>query len=85
MSSEQDLRRFPLSRRTFVKTLSLACLAGSPILKACNLLSGENQFQEKKMEPSRPKDSSDLPRSPRPPRFSASSFRLPLHPASLLG
>jgi hypothetical protein len=66
MDSEQDWPWFPLSRRTFAKTLSLACLACSPVMKACNLLSGENQFKEKKMETSAAVGYSGLPQPSRP-------------------
>jgi hypothetical protein len=67
MRPEPDLKRFSLSRRTFVKTLSLVCMAGGPILNACNLSSGENHPPEKKMDMNRASDYSGVPRFPRPP------------------
>ena len=67
MNPEPDGRRISLSRRAFVKTLGLFCLAGGPILNACNLSSGEKRPSEKKMDLNRPGDHSAVSRSPRPP------------------
>ena len=66
MDSKQDWNRFPLNRRTFVKTLSLACLACSPVMKGCNSWSGEKQSRGKKMEAGGSVDGSGLPRPSRP-------------------
>ncbi len=42
MNREPGWKRLSLSRRTFIKTLGLACVAASPVLKACNFSSGES-------------------------------------------
>ena len=49
-----------------MKTLSLACLACTPIMKACNLSSGENQSKEKNMETGGAVGYSGLPQPSRP-------------------
>jgi peptide-methionine (S)-S-oxide reductase len=66
MRPEPDLNGLSLSRRTFVKTLALVCLAGGPILNACNLSSGENHPPEKKMGMNKAIDHSAVSRLPRP-------------------
>ena len=67
MNREPGWKRLSLSRRTFIKTLGLACVAGSPVLKACNLSSGESHRPEEKLEMNRHSDDSGVLRSPRPP------------------
>ena len=48
MNSEQDWQWLPLESASLYENAEpLACLACTPIMKACNLLSGENQFKEK--------------------------------------
>ena len=66
MKPETEGSGISLSRRTFVKTLGLFCLAGGPILNACNPSSGEKRPAEKEMDLSRPGDHSAVSRSPRP-------------------
>ena len=80
MRLEPDLKRFSLRRRTFVKTLGLVCMAGGPILNACNLSSGENHPPEEKMNLNRARDYSGVPRPPidlaAPARTETATFAL---------